>query len=200
MSTTSAPRGLKPISLLGGLPFAGSTMEISIATGYATAIFNGDIVGYADVTNGVGTAGTLVKEPAANEVNPIGVFLGCSYTDPTTNQPTHSQYYPGGISATDIKAVVSINPTTLYEVQANGQVAQSLLGRTIDMTAAAGSGNTTTGNSQLQADASTANITGKCWRIVGFVDRPGSSIDDAYTDIVVMMNQAEHALMAAAIT
>ena len=40
MSTTSAPRGLKPIGLLGGMPFAGSTMEISIDSGYATAIFN----------------------------------------------------------------------------------------------------------------------------------------------------------------
>ena len=74
MSTTSAPRGLKPIGLLGGMPFAGSTMEISIDSGYATAIFNGDVVGYADVTNGTGTAGTLVREPVANEVNPIGVF------------------------------------------------------------------------------------------------------------------------------
>ena len=199
MSTTSAPRGLKPIGLLGGMPFAGSTMEISIDSGYATAIFNGDVVGYADVTNGTGTAGTLVREPVANEVNPIGVFLGCSYTDPNTGQPTHRQYYPGGIAATDIVAVVSVNPMTLYEVQADGQLAQAKLGQTIDLAQTA-SGNTTTGNSGLQADASTAAITGKCWRIVDFVDRPGSTINDAYTDIIVMMNQTEHALVAAAIT
>lgn len=199
MSTTSAPRGLKPINLLGGLPFAGSTMEIPIASGYTNAIFNGDIVGYADTT-GSDTAGTLVKEAAAGEVNPIGVFLGVSYTDPNTGQPTHKQYYPGSISATDIKAVVTINPTTLYEVQANGQVAQSLLGQTIDMTDAAGSGNTATGNSQLQADASSAALTGKCWRIVGFVDRPGSVVNDAYTDIIVMINQTEHALVAGTLT
>ena len=199
MSTTSAPRGLKPIGLLGGMPFAGSTMEISIASGYATAIFNGDVVGYADVTTGTDTAGTIVREAAAGEVNPIGVFLGCSYTDPNTGQPTHRQYYPGGISASDIKAVVSVNPMTLYELQADGQIAQAKLGQTIDLAQTA-SGNTTTGNSGLQADASTAAITGKCWRIVDFVDRPGSTINDAYTDIIVMMNQTEHALVAAAIT
>ena len=130
MSTTSAPRGLKPIGLLGGMPFAGSTDD-----------------------------GYLVRESAAGEVNPIGVFLGCSYTDPNTGQPTHRQYYPGGISASDIKAVVSINPTTLYEVQADGQIAQAKLGQTIDLAQTA-SGNTTTGNSGLQADASTAAITG----------------------------------------
>jgi hypothetical protein len=198
MSTTSAPRGLKPIGLLGGMPFAGSTMEIAIKSGYATAIFNGDIVGYADVTNSTDD-GYLVREAVASEVNPIGVFLGCSYTDPNTNQPTHKQYYPGSIAASDIKAVVSINPTTLYEVQADGAIAQTLLGQTIDMVQTS-AGSTTTGNSGIQADQSTAAITGKCWRIVDFVDRPGSSIGDTYTDIVVMMNQAEHALLAAAIT
>ncbi len=198
MSTTSAPRGLKPIGLLGGMPFAGSTMEISIKSGYATAIFNGDVVGYADVSNSTDD-GHLVREAAASEVNPIGVFLGCSYTDPNTGQPTHRQYYPGGIVADDIKAVVSINPMTLYEVQADGAIAQTLLGQTIDMAQTA-SGNTTTGNSGIQAGASTAAISGKCWRIVDFVDRPGSSVGDAYTDIIVMMNQSEHALMAAAIT
>ena len=198
MSTTSAPRGLKPIGLLGGMPFAGSTMEISIDSGYATAIFNGDVVGYADVSNSTDD-GYLVRESAASEVNPIGVFLGCSYTDPNTGQPTHRQYYPGGISATDIVAVVSINPMTLYEVQADGQIAQAKLGQTIDLAQTA-SGNTTTGNSGIQASASSAAITGKCWRIVDFVDRPGSTINDAYTDIIVMMNQSEHALMAAAIT
>ena len=197
MSSTSAPRGLKPIGLLGGLPFAGSTMEISIKSGYATAIFNGDIVGFADSTGS--DSGYCVRETVASEVNPIGVFLGCSYTDPNTNQPTHSQHYPGSISASDIKAVVSINPSTLYEVQCDGSLAQTTLGMTIDMAQTA-SGSTATGNSGIQADASTANATGKCWRIVRFVDRPGSSVGDAYTDIVVMMNQSEHALLAAAIT
>ena len=34
-----------------------------------------------------------------------------------------------------------------------------------------------------------SRLTGKCWRIVGFVDRPGSVVNDAYTDIIVMINQ-----------
>ena len=33
MSTTSAPRGLKPIGILGGTPFAGSTREYLIKSG-----------------------------------------------------------------------------------------------------------------------------------------------------------------------
>ena len=198
MSTTSAPRGLKPIGILGGVPFAGSTREYLIKSGYSTAIFNGDVVGFADVANSTND-GYLVKEPVASEVNPIGVFLGVSYTDPNTSQPTFKQHYPGSISASDIKAVVAVHPHTLYEVQADGAVAQTSLGMTIDLVQTS-SGNTTTGNSGLQADASTASVGGELFKIVDFVNRPGSSVGDAYTDLVVMLSPAENAFLTDPIT
>ena len=198
MSTTSAPRGLKPIGILGGMPFAGSTREYLIKSGYSTAIFNGDVVGFADVANSTDD-GHLVRETAASEVNPIGVFLGVSYTDPNTSQPTFKQHYPGSISASDIKAVVAVHPHTLYEVQADGAVAQTSLGMTIDLVQTS-SGNTTTGNSGLQADDSTASVGGELFRIVNFVNRPGSSVGDTYTDLVVMLSPAENAFLTDPIT
>ena len=198
MSATSAPRGLKPIGLLGGMPFAGSTREFLIKSGYATAIFNGDVVGLADTANSTDD-GYLVREAVASEVNPIGVFLGCSYTDPNTGQLTFNQYYPGSIAASDIKAVVSVNPFTLYEVQADGAIAQTQLGMTADLVQTQ-AGSTVTGNSGIQLDASTASVGGECWKIVDFVERVGSTIGDAKTDVIVMMNQTEHAFLADAIT
>jgi len=198
MSATSAPRGLKPIGLLGGMPFAGSTREFLIKSGYATAIFNGDVVGLGDVANSTDD-GYLVREAVASEVNPIGVFLGCSYTDPNTGQLTFNQYYPGSIAASDIKAVVSVNPFTLYEVQADGAIAQTQLGMTADLVQTQ-AGSTVTGNSGIQLDASTASVGGECWKIVDFVERVGSAIGDAKTDVIVMMNQTEHAFLADAIT
>lgn len=198
MSATSAPRGLKPIGLLGGMPFAGSTREFLIKSGYATAIFNGDVVGLADTANSTDD-GYLVREAVASEVNPIGVFLGCSYTDPNTGQLTFNQYYPGSIAADDIKAVVSANPFTLYEVQADGAIAQTQLGMTADLVQTQ-AGSTVTGNSGIQLDASTASVGGECWKIVDFVERVGSTIGDAKTDVIVMMNQTEHAFLADAIT
>tara|TARA_A100001388_G_scaffold131617_1_gene97442 strand:+ start:95 stop:691 length:597 start_codon:yes stop_codon:yes gene_type:complete len=198
MSATSAPRGLKPIGLLGGMPFAGSTREFLIKSGYATAIFNGDVVGLADTANSTDD-GYLVREAVASEVNPIGVFLGCSYTDPNTGQLTFSQYYPGSIAASDIKAVVSANPFTLYEVQADDAIAQTQLGMTADLVQTQ-AGSTVTGNSGIQLDASTASVGGECWKIVDFVERVGSTIGDAKTDVIVMMNQTEHAFLADAIT
>jgi hypothetical protein len=198
MSATSAPRGLKPIGLLGGMPFAGSTREYLIKSGYSTAIFNGDVVGLADTANSTDD-GFLVREAAASEVNPIGVFLGVSYTEPSTGQLTFKQYYPGGIAASDIKAVVSVNPFTLYEVQADGAIAQTQLGMTADLVQTA-AGNTITGNSGLQLDASTASVGGEMFKIIDFVDRVGSTIGDAKTDVIVMMNQTEHAFLADVIT
>lgn len=198
MSTTSAPRGLKPIGILGGMPFAGSTREYLIKSGYSTAIFNGDVVGFANVASSTDD-GHLVRETAAGEVNPIGVFLGVSYTDPNTSQPTFKQHYPGSISASDIKAVVAVHPHTLYEVQADGAVAQTSLGMTIDLVQTS-SGNTTTGNSGLQADADTASVGGELFKIVDFVNRPGSSVGDAYTDLVVMLSPAENAFLTDPIT
>ena len=198
MSATSAPRGLKPIGLLGGMPFAGSTREFLIKSGYATAIFNGDVVGLADTANSTDD-GYLVRETVAAEVNPIGVFLGCSYTDPSTGQLTFKQYYPGSIAASDIKAVVSANPFTLYELQADGAIAQTQLGMTADLVQTQ-AGSTATGNSGIQLDASTASVGGECWKIVDFVERVGSEIGDAKTDVIVMMNQTEHAFLADVIT
>ena len=198
MSATSAPRGLKPVSLLGGLPFAGSTREFLIKSGYSTAIFNGDVVGLADTANSTDD-GFLVREAVASEVNPIGVFLGVSYTAPNTNQLTFRQYYPGSIAASDIKAVVSVNPFTLYEVQADGAIAQTQLGMTADLVQTQ-AGSTITGNSGIQLDASTASVGGECWKIVDFVERAGSTIGDAKTDVIVMMNQTEHAFLTDVIT
>ena len=197
MSATSAPRGLKPVGLLGGMPFAGSTRWMKIKNNYATAIFNGDVVGLAATTGS--DDGHLVRETAAGEVNPIGVFLGCSYTDPNTGQHTHSQYYPGSIAKDDIQAIVAVNPFTLYEVQADGAGTQANLGMTIDLVQTQ-AGSTVTGNSGLQADADTASVGGELFKIVDFVDRPGSSVGDAKTDLIVMMNMAENVLTTDTIT
>ena len=46
----------------------------------------------------------------------VGVFLGCSYTNPTTKQKLFSQYYPGSIVADDIFAYVADDPNALFKV------------------------------------------------------------------------------------
>ena len=108
----SAPYGLKPINLVGGQVFAGSTREYAIPYGYATNIFYGDLVGLSRgnierLTVSTGTLGTVT-----------GVFLGCSYTNPTTKQKTFAQYYPASTSAGDIMAIVCDDPDTVFKAVA----------------------------------------------------------------------------------
>tara|TARA_R110000796_G_scaffold92938_2_gene197312 strand:- start:46 stop:684 length:639 start_codon:yes stop_codon:yes gene_type:complete len=113
--TVDAPYGLKPVNLIGGLPFAGATRQIPIAANYATAIFNGDVVQYAaDGTVII----TTMQNQVANAIVPgvIGVFLGCSYTDVNLGYTIFSQRYPGGVAATDIVAYVCDDPNALYKV------------------------------------------------------------------------------------
>ena len=82
--TVDAPYGLKPVNLIGGQVFAGSTRQIKIASNYGTAIFYGDVVKYA-------SDGTLESDSGTTTATPIGVFLGCTYTDPSTSQVTFKQ-------------------------------------------------------------------------------------------------------------
>ena len=46
--------------------------------------------------------------------------MGCSYTDPNTNQKTFSQLYPASTAASDIMAYVVDDPNVLFTIQADG--------------------------------------------------------------------------------
>jgi hypothetical protein len=111
--TVNAPYGLRPVNLIGGLPFAGATRALPIASNYGTAIFYGDVVQYKN-------DGTIIITTLQNQTSPVagvvGVFLGCSYTNPTTKQKVYSQYYPANTVADDIEAYVCDDPNALFKV------------------------------------------------------------------------------------
>ena len=181
----SAPYGLKPINLIGGQVFAGSTREYAIPYGYATNIFYGDLVGLSRgnierLTVSTGTLGTVT-----------GVFLGCSYTNPTTKQKTFSQYYPASTLAGDIMAVVCDDPDTVFKaaicsattVMASG--AQAMVGQNLAMIN--NTGNVNTGNSAnaLLAPTNTPATTDALpIRVLGIVHDTAVSLGNAtYTSI-----------------
>jgi hypothetical protein len=114
--TVSAPYGLKPVNLIGGQVFSGSTRNLPIQYGYATSIFYGDVVGLVRgfVTRLVTTtgAGATTGGPGSGL---IGVFLGCSFTDPVTKQKRYSQYWPTGTLAGDAVAIVADDPDAVFK-------------------------------------------------------------------------------------
>ena len=192
MATTSTPYGLKPINEIGGLPYAGSTRKLPITSGFGTNLFYGAVVCIAAngtielvITNGDNST----PFPAGT----IGVFMGCSYTDSTMGF-VNRQYWPSGTVASDALAFIVDDPNTLFQAQAAGVVTQTDLGQNthFDAVQSTSTGSTATGNSNTALDATTGATSGWAFRIVDFVDAPGSEVGDAYTDLIVKFNPDSH--------
>ncbi len=183
MASTAAPYGLRPVNLIGGQPYAGSTRLIKINNAYASNIFYGQPV--AINASGVVVAETGTTTVAATGV--VGVFVGCTYTDPNLKYKIFKQYWPTGTVATDAFAYVVDDPDVVMQVQADDTVPQTALGINIGFSTF--SGDTNTGNSETSADvASLATTATLPLRIVGFVDGPESAVGDAFTDLLVKWN------------
>jgi hypothetical protein len=168
--TVSATYGYKPVNLIGGQVYAGSTRNLPIQYNSSTAIFFGDLVtlssGYA----------TLVTYPLNSTNTTVGVFLGCYYTNPTTKQRLFSQYYPGSITAGDITAIVADDPDlviqTAVATAATGGVIGSasslLLGN--NMLGTTTTGSTSTGNGTGAVISTTGSVASTAgFRVVGLV-------------------------------
>lgn len=197
MASTATPYGVRPMQLIGGQPFAGSTRQIKIASGYNVNI------GYGDIVAIDGTTGTLVKVTAtgadgttnAFPAGVIGVFLGVEYTDPSLKYLLHRQNWIAGTVAADAKAYVCADPDTLFQVQASGAVPQTALGANISVVQ--GAVNTATGNSTVTLNhAGVGTETFRPFRIVDFVESTTSTVGDAFTDVVVKFNHGIHSYMS----
>ena len=157
--TIDKPYGLQPVNLIGGQVFAGSTRLLKIASGYAANIFYGDVVKM--VSTGTIEKDTGTTTVAANGV--AGVFLGCTYTDPSTKQPRWSQYWPASTVASDAQAYVADDPDVLFKVAAVSSgttvafYGQTVIGNNVALVQNAGS--TTTGDSAVGIDGTSAAAT-----------------------------------------
>ena len=192
MATTAAPYGLKPVNLIGGQPFAGSTRQLKIASGYASDIFNGSVVsivaaGTVEIVNEVGT------NADAFVAGTVGVFVGCTYTDPNTKQKLFSQYWPSGTVASDAMAYVVDDYDCVFQIQADDTLAQSALGINIPVVNPT-AGSTVTGNSTMAADASAIAVTDTvAFKIIDFVNSTTSEVGDTFTDVLVKFNPKSNA-------
>jgi hypothetical protein len=152
-----ASYGFKPINELNGLPYAGAVRQIPIQRSYGTALFAGDLVkfeaGLIEITD--------MTSASTSGLGQAGVFVGCSYTNPTTGQKLFAQYYPGSVAANDIVAYVVDDDRAVFKAvmiaqsgsvsntaTAIGYVSQAFVGTNLfPVTGVAGS--TTTGNSRM---------------------------------------------------
>lgn len=188
MSGVASPYGLRPVQLLGGLPFAGAIRSYPLTTNSASAFFFGDPVGLIG-----GQIGPVVASPTAtlSANSPIGIFMGCEYQDAIRGFVNAQMFPAGGITAgaKNVKFKILDYPDVIMRIQSSGSIAATAIGMNAPLVV--GAGNVATGDSTFAAGAAAAT-TGLALRIVGFPDMPGSAIGDAFTDLLVMWNAGVH--------
>ena len=189
--TVSAPYGLKPVNLIGGQVFAGSTRLMQIASGYATNIFYGDLVKRV-------SDGTIEKDTGTTTATPVGIFLGVSFTNSSTGQVQQQQFYPASQaikSGTQIFAVVADDPDTLFQVAVvSGTTVISGVGISAignNATLVQNAGSTTSGNSAVAILDSTATTSSLPIRIIDVV-RDTATAADNFPEVIVKINATMH--------
>jgi len=189
--TVSAPYGLKPVNLIGGQVFAGSTRLMQIASGYATDIFYGDLVKRV-------AAGTIEKDTGTATATPVGIFLGVQFTNGSTGQVQQQQFYPASQaikSGTQIFAVVADDPDTLFQVSVVSSgttisgVGITSIGNNAELVQ--NSGSTTTGNSAVAILAATTTTNTLPIRIIDVV-RDTATAADNFPEVIVKINATMH--------
>jgi len=185
MANVNKPFGLRPV---GNLSATGAQKQYgySIASGYGTAIYQGDLVVVYD--------GYIIKYDAATHTAPTGVFNGCQYNDPTrADKPTWKNYYPGSITPNigSIICEVLDDPAQMFLIQAGGSVVAANIGKNADPTAST-TGSTTSGVSAGSLDsASIAKTAALTFKIVGLNQDPENAFG-SYAVVVVKLNQHQY--------
>ena len=152
--TVSGPYGFQPINRVDGMPYAGATRTYTIASNYNTPIYNGDLVILV-------TGGTIEKFTGTDSGFPLGVFMGCEFTN-AQGQRLNGQYY-AGTSMTNATAKIVVDGEAAYKVvstDSSSVVTPSTLasiGANIEIVQ--GTGSATTGNSGMSVEAGTEAIT-----------------------------------------
>jgi len=116
--TVAGPYGLKPVNLIGGRVFAGSTRMFPIVNGYSTSMFNGDVVQIGTGANiGNLIQSSLTYNASSAVAGTIGVFVGCEYS--TTGGPIYGknryQFWNASTSAPDAIGYVVDDPQAVFQ-------------------------------------------------------------------------------------
>ena len=181
MANVSEKFGLRPYRKLDGTPLVGAQNRYTIASNYGTAIFQGDLVEPL-------TTGNIQKHGAGTSDAVVGVFNGCFYTDPTTQKPTFSNFYPGSIVASDITAFVVDDPDAVFLVDADEAFTRADLYKNYSVTNTTGVTQTGISKAQLDVSASGTAQTFVIQAIDISQDPDNSDTGNANANILVRIN------------
>jgi hypothetical protein len=184
MANQDAAFGLRPVRMVGGGPYTGGQSRYRIAANYGTAIFQGDMVMQV-------TGGTVEIHADGGTVPIVGVFNGCSFTDPTTGEQKFSNFYPASTNASDIIAFIIDDPLVVYEIQADAAFPVADLFGNFDIVYTT-AGSTTTGISGSELEVSTgATTAGLPLKAIDIsADPENSDVATANTNVLVVIQNS----------
>jgi hypothetical protein len=183
MANVSEKFGLRPYRKLDGTPLVGAQNRYTIKAGYATAIYQGDLV--------IPTStGNIEKHTAGNSAAVVGVFNGVFYNDPTTQKPTYKNYYPGGVTPTqgDVTAFVVDDPDAVFLADADTVFTRAMLYKNYSVTNTTGVTQTGISKAQLDVGASGTATTFVIQAIDISQDPDNSDTSSANANILVRIN------------
>lgn len=187
MTSSAVPFGMLPVQQLSAGYNTQGFETLPIADGYATAIYNGDVVKPA-------TTGYVQKDTGTSTLTPIGVFVGCSYVDPNIKYWLNSNYWiastTSGITTGPEQpfAKVVTDPNAVFAIQADGSIPLTALfaNAAIIQTAGSAAGG---GRSKNALDSASIDTTSTLpLRIVGLAPLPDNDWADTYTVVLVKFN------------
>lgn len=187
MSSTNAPFGLRPAYHPSGLDRA-TALADGITSAFASSILKGQPVKY--VTGGV------IQPAAAGEAF-VGGFAGVEWTD-TTGRRRVSNYWPANTAYQTGSCVAYFyaDPSIVYEIQADGSLAQTSIGDEADLSATT-AGSTTTGLSQCTLSTTLVGAGNSAqMRIINIAPYPDNAWGDSFT--IVQATIAEFQFAGAA--
>lgn len=180
MSATNAPFGLRPAFHPSGLDRA-QALAGGIPSGYSSDILKGQPVLYV--------AGSGVIEPVNATGDAVsGAFAGVEWTD-TTGRRRVSNYWPANTAYQTGSCVAYFynDPNIVYEIQADGSVAQTAIGLDANFSNfAAGSNVTGLSQATLNASVLSTGVQGQV-QILDIAPYPDNDWGDAYTIVRVQV-------------
>lgn len=182
MSSTNAPFGLRPSFHPSGLDRA-VALANGIVSGYGFNILKGQPVKLD--TSGV------IQAAAADEAF-LGAFAGFEFTD-VTGRRRVSNFFPANTTYVTGSAIAYFyqDPNIVYDIQADGSLAQTTLGAQANFSNVT-AGSTTTGlsratmSSTVVAAGSSAQL-----KIIGLTPDIDNDWGDAFTVVQVQVNESQ---------
>ena len=196
MSATYAPFGLKPVFHPSGII---RSLNYTGAYNTSAVFYSGTPVALDEATTaGTSTLVVASNTPTAN-MRLAGVFGGVEYTDASGRRTVSKWFGPALGTATDIVMWIFMDPEIVYEIQANGAIANTQVGQEFNFTAVSSGqiiGNGGLGTSTAALDP-TAVATGTQAQMQ--VTNLGREINNAWGDTatVVQVKLANDAFVAA---